>query len=108
MPVLQGNQVKSDTAGKPVKVSYLTEQTSHHPPVSAYYVDCPQKGISARGFDQISAKFTGTSIRVTPGTFNQGIYVTLHNWADETYHLTHPAAYLGGFLRGIEIYSVLF
>lgn len=108
MPVLQGNQVKSDTAGKPLKVSYLTEQTSHHPPVSAYYVDCPQKGISARGFDQISAKFTGTSIRVTPGTFNQGIYVTLHNWADETYHLTHPAAYLGGFLRGIETYSVLF
>ncbi|KAI5205941.1 hypothetical protein AUEXF2481DRAFT_3121 [Aureobasidium subglaciale EXF-2481] len=100
VPVLQGKPVKADDSGKPVKVSYLTEQTSHHPPVSAYYVDCPQKGISACGFDQISAKFTGTSIRVTPGTYNEGIYVTLHNWADETYHLTHPAAYLGGFLRG--------
>lgn len=101
VPVLQGNKVKSETAGNKVKVSYLTEQTSHHPPVSAYYVDCPQKAISARGFDQISAKFTGTSIRVTPGVYNEGIYVTLHNWGDETYHLTHPAAYLGGFLRGI-------
>ena len=101
VPVLQGNKVKSDTAGKPIKVSYLTEQTSLHTPVSAYYVDCPQKGISARGFDQISAKFTGTSIRVTPGVYNEGIYVTLHNWDNETYHLTHPAAYLGGFLRGI-------
>lgn len=81
-------------------MSYLTEQTSHHPPVSAYYVECPEKAISARGFDQLSAKFTGTSIRVVPGVHNEGIYVTLHKRDDETYHLTHPAAYLGGFLRG--------
>ncbi|KAH0542370.1 hypothetical protein FGG08_003215 [Glutinoglossum americanum] len=85
---------------KPVKVSYLTEQTSHHPPVSAFYVDCPEKGISARGFDQISAKFTGTSIRVTPGAHNLGIFITLHNRENEQYQLTHPAAYLGGLLRG--------
>lgn len=88
------------TAGKPVRVYYLTEQTSHHPPVSAFYVDCPEKGISARGFDQLSAKFTGTSVKVVPGNFNEGIFVTLHRWDDEEYQLTHPAAYLGGFLRG--------
>ena len=88
------------TKGKVVRVNYITEQTSHHPPVSAYYVDCPDKGISARGFDQLSAKFTGTSVKVTPGTYNEGIFVTLHRWNDETYQLTHPAAFLGGFLRG--------
>lgn len=88
------------TAGKPVKVSYLTEQTSHHPPVSAWYVDCPEKGVSARGYDQLSAKFTGTSIRVIPGDYNKGIYITLNRWDNEEYQLTHPAAYLGGFLRG--------
>jgi hypothetical protein len=88
------------TKNKKVKVSYLTEQTSHHPPVSAYYVDCPDKGISAMGFDQLSAKFTGTSVRVIPGEHNEGIYVKLHRHNDETYRLTHPAAYLGGFLRG--------
>lgn len=88
------------TKGKTVKVSYLTEQTSHHPPVSAFYVDCPDKGISARGFDQLSAKFTGTSIRVIPGNFNQGIFINLSRWDDEQYQLTHPAAYLGGFIRG--------
>ena len=87
---------------KPVRVSYLTEQTSHHPPVSAFYVDCPEKGISARGFDQISAKFTGTSIRVTPGAHNLGIFITLHARGNEQYQLTHPAAYLGGLLRGIS------
>jgi hypothetical protein len=93
---------------KLVRVSYLTEQTSHHPPVSAFYVDCPEKGISARGFDQISAKFTGTSIRVTPGAHNLGIFITLHARENEQYQLTHPAAYLGGLLRGISApaYSV--
>jgi hypothetical protein len=88
------------TKGKPVKVNYLTEQTSHHPPVSAFYIDCPDKAISARGYDQLSAKFTGTSVRVIPGQYNQGIFITLHNHDDEEYQMTHPAAYLGGFLRG--------
>lgn len=89
----------ASTPGK-VRVNYLTEQTSHHPPVSAYYIECPEKGISACGFDQISAKFTGTSIRVSPGSFNHGIYVTLHNCNNEEYHMTHPTAFLGGLLRG--------
>ena len=111
-PSLRGEEDKSNfhetpaapegdsTKGKKVRISYLTEQTSHHPPVSAYYVDCPDKGISAHGFDQLSAKFTGTSVRVVPGEYNEGIYVRLNKWNDETYRLTHPAAYLGGFLRG--------
>jgi hypothetical protein len=87
-------------SGQPVKVSYLTEQTSHHPPVSAFYVDCPEKGLTARGFDQISAKFTGTSIKVTPGEHNLGIFITLEKRDNEQYQLTHPVAHLGGLLRG--------
>jgi hypothetical protein len=83
-----------------VKIAYLTEQTSCHPPVSAFYVDCPERGVIARGFDQISAKFTGTSIRVAPGQHNLGIFVTLKERDDEEYQLTHPAAHLGGLLRG--------
>jgi hypothetical protein len=83
-----------------VKLSYLTEQTSHHPPVSAFYIDCPEKGVSARGFDQLSAKFTGTNIRVVAGAHNLGIFITLASRGDEEYQLTHPAAYLGGLLRG--------
>ena len=83
-----------------VRVSYLTEQTSHHPPVSAFYISCPERGLHARGFDQISAKFTGTSIKVTPGEHNLGIFITLEKRDHETYQLTHPAAHLGGILRG--------
>jgi oxysterol-binding protein-related protein 9/10/11 len=99
----------SDSHSNPaetLRISYLTEQTSHHPPVSAYHVECPARGISARGFDQLSAKFTGTAIRVIPGNFNLGIFVTLHNRGDEEYQLTHPDANLGGLLRGSLSISV--
>ncbi|KAH9434189.1 hypothetical protein MCOR02_006209 [Pyricularia oryzae] len=84
-----------------VRVSYLTEQTSHHPPVSAFYISCPEKGLHARGFDQITAKFTGTSIKVMPGEHNLGIFVTLERHDNETYQLTHPAAHLGGFCAAV-------
>ncbi|PKY07697.1 hypothetical protein P168DRAFT_285901 [Aspergillus campestris IBT 28561] len=90
---------KKDSDG-PVKVCYLTEQTSHHPPVSAFFIDCPEQGVSARGFDQISAKFTGTSIRVAPGQHNLGIFINIEKRDNEEYQLTHPDAHLGGLLRG--------
>lgn len=90
----------TDTTDRTVRVSYITEQTSHHPPVSAFFVDCPAKGITARGFDQLSAKFTGTSIRVTPGAHNLGIFINVRNRENEEYQLTHPIAHLGGLIRG--------
>ncbi|KAI9840735.1 MAG: hypothetical protein M1838_003929 [Thelocarpon superellum] len=104
-PILASTEPASVDGAKPsssgpVTVSYITEQTSHHPPVSAFYITCPEKQITACGYDQLSAKFTGTSIRVTSGQHNQGIYVTLHGRDQEQYHFTHPAAYLGGILRG--------
>ncbi|KAI0154679.1 oxysterol-binding family protein [Xylariaceae sp. FL1272] len=93
-------QTAQNPSGPTVRISYLTEQTSHHPPVSAFYVSCPEKGLHARGYDQISAKFTGTAIKVSPGEHNLGIFVTLERRDNETYQLTHPAAHLGGLLRG--------
>jgi hypothetical protein len=98
--VPQEEAAKTTKSGQPVKVHYLTEQTSHHPPVSAFVYDCPEKGVEAVGYDQLSAKFTGTSVKVTPGMHNQGIFIKLRNRDNEEYRLTHPAAFLGGFLRG--------
>ena len=74
--------------------------------MSAFFVDCPARGISARGYDQLSAKFTGTTIRVTPGAHNLGIFITLSKRGDEEYQLTHPSAQLGGILRGALSISV--
>lgn len=89
----------SSSEHKP-RVLCLTEQTSHHPPISAFIIDCPEKGITARGYDQISAKFTGTAVRISPGQHNLGIFITLHNRGDEMYRLTHPVAHLGGLIKG--------
>ncbi len=99
-------QTGTNPANPTVRVSYLTEQTSHHPPVSAFFISCPEKGLQARGFDQITAKFTGTSIKVMPGEHNLGIFITVERRDNETYQLTHPAAHLGGILRGVLSVSV--
>ncbi|GES65577.1 oxysterol-binding protein-like protein 1 [Aspergillus terreus] len=95
-----GSSSVTDSHKGKAKICYLTEQTSHHPPVSAFFIDCRETGVSARGFDQISAKFTGTSIRVTPGQHNLGIFVNIEKRDNEEYQLTHPAAHLGGLMRG--------
>jgi oxysterol-binding protein-related protein 9/10/11 len=87
------------TLQSPITLSYMTEQTSHHPPVSAYYMECPERGIVGYGYDQLSAKFTGTAVRVIPGNFNKGIFINLTK-RDEEYQLTHPVASLSGLLKG--------
>ncbi|KAK6223863.1 hypothetical protein LQW54_000007 [Pestalotiopsis sp. IQ-011] len=99
-------QTAENPTGPTWRISYLTEQTSHHPPVSAFYISCPEQGLHARGFDQISAKFTGTTIKVSPGEHNFGIFITLDKRDGETYQLQHPAAHLGGILRGALSVSV--
>ncbi|KAK5942518.1 hypothetical protein PMZ80_005083 [Knufia obscura] len=97
--------LKSDK-GEPVRISYVTEQTSHHPPVSAYWVECPSRGIVARGYDQISAKFSGTYVKVAAGNHNKGLFISLKNRGNEEYHMTHPDSQLNGILRGNLYISV--
>lgn len=42
------------------RVYCITEQISHHPPISGYYYYSKDKGVIVRGVDHISGKFTGT------------------------------------------------
>jgi hypothetical protein len=90
----------SDT--DPLRVVYITEQVSHHPPVSAYYATCPTRSIEMRGIDQISAKVSGTALRVIPGSYNKGIYININGGPGEgeQYHISHPIASVNGILRG--------
>ncbi|KAH7882303.1 hypothetical protein F5I97DRAFT_343960 [Phlebopus sp. FC_14] len=85
-----------------IRVVYITEQVSHHPPVSAYYATCPARSVEMAGIDQISAKVSGTTLRVAPGLFNKGIYINITGGAGEgeRYHVTHPIASVNGLLRG--------
>lgn len=91
-----------DRGGDNIRVVYVTEQVSHHPPVSAYYASCPLRGVEMAGIDQISAKVSGTTVRVAPGSFNKGIYINLTSGPGmgEKYHITHPVANVNGILRG--------
>lgn len=71
------NTTTSSTSGV-VRVDCLTEQILHHPPISAFVYHCPAKRIYARGVDHVSAKFTGTAIKVGAGSFNGGVYLTIY------------------------------
>jgi hypothetical protein len=87
---------------KRMRVVYVTEQISHHPPVSAYFASCPARMLELAGIDQISAKVAATTLRVSPGTLNKGIFVRITGGPGEgeQYHITHPVASVNGILRG--------
>jgi oxysterol-binding protein-related protein 9/10/11 len=54
------------------------------------------------GMDQITAKISGTTVRVAPGQLNQGIFIRLTggHGEGERYQITHPVASVNGILRG--------
>ncbi|KAG6917623.1 hypothetical protein DXG01_001855 [Tephrocybe rancida] len=86
----------------PRRVVFLTEQVSHHPPVSAFYAACPERHLELSGIDQIAAKVSGTALRVAPGELNQGLFLNITGGPGEgeRYHITHPIASVNGILRG--------
>ncbi|CAH7681540.1 hypothetical protein PPACK8108_LOCUS14158 [Phakopsora pachyrhizi] len=112
------------------QVPFLNEQVSHHPPISCFwYKSCKKASetedfvsvapsVAAHGFDQISAKFTGTSVKIFPGPMNKGIFVQLPNWNEEyhreevadlvfsTSQITYPTATISELLR-ISPYVVI-
>lgn len=97
------------TVNKPsssTRVVFLNEQVSHHPPISCFWYEARSKAdgqaskplVIAHGVDQISAKFTGTSVKVFPGPMNKGIFVKLPDRHEE-YEITHPTATVTGLIR---------
>ncbi len=86
-----------------LRVAYLTEQISHHPPISAYVAACPARHITLAGIDQISVRvLPSASLRVSSGTMNKGLFVSMDGGpgAGERYQITHPVAHVNGVLRG--------
>ncbi|CAE6463052.1 hypothetical protein ACGC1H_002134 [Rhizoctonia solani] len=102
------NETESATNDDRVRVVFLTEQVSHHPPISSFYITAPERGIEACGVDQISAKVVGTSVRVTPGSSNRGIFIGLTKGpgSGEKYRITHNSANVNGVLRG-QFYATM-
>ncbi|OMJ18444.1 Oxysterol-binding protein-like protein 1 [Smittium culicis] len=88
----------SQSSENDIFVEYITEQVSHHPPVSAYVYRCPQKQIVASGLDHISAKFSGLSATIKSGSWTKGIFLTLGSRDNEEYLCTHADANIVGWL----------
>ncbi|KAJ8087640.1 hypothetical protein PM082_006473 [Marasmius tenuissimus] len=98
--VLELNEGKEGE--KKIRVVYLTEQISHHPPISAYYGLCPDRHVELLGIDQIIARISGTVLKVGPGVQNKGMFVRITGGkgSGELYRVTHPVASVNGLLRG--------
>eukprot|EP00123_Amoebidium_parasiticum_P009767 comp19697_c0_seq2/m.23411 comp19697_c0_seq2/g.23411 ORF comp19697_c0_seq2/g.23411 comp19697_c0_seq2/m.23411 type:complete len:291 (-) comp19697_c0_seq2:111-983(-) len=75
-------------------VVYIAEQVSHHPPVSAFYVENLTTQVSLNAHIWTKSKFLGTSIGVS--MVGQGI-ITLHTHSEE-YLVTFPSAYARSIL----------
>ncbi|KAI8447426.1 hypothetical protein BY996DRAFT_6421066 [Phakopsora pachyrhizi] len=66
------------------RVAFLNEQVSHHPPISCFWYKSCKKASETEDF--ISAKLTGTSVKIFPGPMNKGIFVQLPN-RNKEYHV---------------------
>ncbi|ORX94447.1 Oxysterol-binding protein [Basidiobolus meristosporus CBS 931.73] len=74
----------------------VCEQVSHHPPISAFYIENPKAGVYLNGHFGQKSKFKGTSIQVIqPGR------VTVRTTKnDESYVVTFPDLYIRSLLVG--------
>ncbi|KAI8981529.1 hypothetical protein BDB01DRAFT_794468 [Pilobolus umbonatus] len=79
------------------KAMYLSEQVSHHPPISAYYYSIPEHGIYISGETHPKAKFLGNSAATLMKGYSRITFSELYN---ETYEITNPNVYARGILFG--------
>ncbi|KAK4048099.1 hypothetical protein OIV83_004969 [Microbotryomycetes sp. JL201] len=107
LPDLSQTSASADPGGAAAgktstRVVFLNEQTSHHPPISHFMIEArgPLGRVQCYGSDQLSAKFTGTNVKVFPGPHNKGIFISLPDRDNEEYQITHPTAVVSGLLRG--------
>ncbi|PIO60350.1 Oxysterol-binding protein [Teladorsagia circumcincta] len=71
------------------QLTFIAEQVSHHPPVSAFYAEHPAKRISFNAHIYTKSSFLGLSIGVA--NIGSGT-VILHDF-DERYTVTFPSGY---------------
>jgi len=75
-------------------VVFLAEQVSHHPPISAFYVECPDRRISFNGHIHTKSSFLGMSIAAH--MLGEG-KVSLQDSGEE-YVVTFPSGYCRSIL----------
>ncbi|XP_076104092.1 oxysterol-binding protein-related protein 9-like isoform X1 [Mytilus galloprovincialis] len=92
MPGAENNNEKTDGpvpwASKD-NLSFIAEQVSHHPPISAFYAEHFNKKVSLDGYIWTKSKFLGLSIGVH--MIGQGVISVIDH--DEEYTITFPNGY---------------
>jgi oxysterol-binding protein-related protein 9/10/11 len=78
------------------QLTFIAEQVSHHPPISAFYAEHYNKKIQLDGYTWTKSKFLGLSI----GVHMIGKAVLSLIEFDEEYILTFPSAYGRSILTG--------
>ncbi|KAG1122331.1 hypothetical protein G6F42_011582 [Rhizopus arrhizus] len=79
------------------KAMYISEQVSHHPPISAYYYSLPELGIFVTGEAHPKAKFLGNSAATVMKGYTRIVFSELNN---ETFEISNPNVYARGILFG--------
>ncbi|CAG5119432.1 unnamed protein product, partial [Candidula unifasciata] len=79
---------------KDILLTYTAEQVSHHPPVTAFYVECPEKRIKMNSSIYTKSKFLGMSMGVS---MIGKVLLHLANH-DEDYVFSLPSAYARSIL----------
>ncbi|KAA3680521.1 oxysterol-binding protein-related protein 9/10/11 [Paragonimus westermani] len=76
-------------------ITYHAEQVSHHPPVTAFYFECPAYQMELNSSVHAKSKFQGMSVSVTM-VGKTVLRLGEHN--NEEYHFTLPTAYARSIL----------
>ncbi|XP_052215896.1 oxysterol-binding protein-related protein 11-like isoform X3 [Dreissena polymorpha] len=82
------------TRDSPYLMTYTAEQVSHHPPVSAFYFECPDRNVCINASIWTKSKFMGMSI----GVVMVGKVVLKLLDFDEEYVFSLPSAYARSIL----------
>ncbi|XP_017282407.1 oxysterol-binding protein-related protein 11 isoform X2 [Kryptolebias marmoratus] len=79
---------------EPYQLRFVAEQVSHHPPVSGFYAECPERRMCVNTHVWTKSKFMGMSIGVS--MIGEGCLHLLEH--DEEYIFTLPCAYARSIL----------
>ncbi|KAG9349748.1 hypothetical protein JZ751_028196 [Albula glossodonta] len=89
-----GGSRSEDTTQDGYLVRFVAEQVSHHPPVSGFYAECPERRMCVNAHVWTKSKFMGMSIGVS--MVGEGcLYLLEHG---EEYTFTLPCAYARSIL----------
>ncbi|KAG0728720.1 Oxysterol-binding protein-related protein 10 [Chionoecetes opilio] len=79
---------------KYITIKFSAEQVSHHPPVSAFFFECPEKQLSINAHIWTKSKFMGMSV----GVNLVGDITVVLGKVQESYSLAMPSAYARSIL----------